>query len=1817
MSLLLGLYNTKLIVEKIKPTEANIHPFSFKIMKKTTPSYKKIYLTLGILFISLMGFSQSPFTDNTNNGSETFVVPTGVTSVTVQIWGAGGGGGGSTTSGSGGSGGGGGGYTTKTFSVTAGENITYTIGTGGIAGTSAGVIGGTGVTTTLNHIPSTTVLTGTGGTGGNFNKGTVGSGGSGTGGTTTAGSPGIIGTTSGGNGGNGGNAASTGGAGSLNLAGVAGTIPGGGGGGGERNGGTNMAGGAGANGQVTITFTCPSYAVNAGTDQSVCTTTATLAGSAIPSGTTGTWSLVSGTATITSPNSPTSGVTGLVTGSATLRWNINNGRCGTTTDDVVINTTLLPIAATPLPATAATGICYAGTTPVTSVSWGAVSGATSYDVYFGAGSLPGTVTSNVGTATTYSTGTLLASTTYYWKVVAKNACGDATGSTTWTFTTASSPCLVYCPITTSSVVDGTGITNVSYSSVNNTTSDTGNYNNYSATQIGNAAQGATMPISVTISVGKTNYNIKVWVDWNNDGDFLDAGEEMLSGNDSKNLIGTFVIPATASVGNHRMRVGITQGQGNGVKNEAAVPCFNGDKGAFEDYTINVTAATCTTAIPTVTTSPSSVTIANNANTSFTATFTNTPTSYLWEVSSDGGNNYTPITNGGVYSTSTTQTLNLTAANYGMNGFKYRVSASNACGTSSLSAIATLTVTAPGYCDVSSSTAPTTYYISNFESTGNLLDTANLSNSYSTNGYGDFTAIKIATQIPGGAANFSINVLPFGTTFDQKQRVSCFVDWNSDGVFADPSERVYSSNGISILETTFGFTVPQTTNPGNYRMRVRTRRPTVADGVAVAPCTLYTTGGETEDYTIAVVQDCSSKILSVTNGSQCGTNTVTLGAVGLGGTTQYKWYTAATGGTLLATTATGSWTTPSLTATTVYYVTAFNGSCESLVRTRVVATIVPTTTIVFSPTNPSTCGEDNVITINAAGDTTVLDLFNEDFEGTTYGLTATMSGTGGAASPWAPKTNPDDSTTIIWKPTISSGSIGTKFALTSSDYGGANLVTRYTTTNVINTTDFIDLTLTFRHYFSYYPAPTINYGNVQVSFDVGNTTWFNVGVTYGSDTGVASKFVDASIDLTPFVGKTNLKFRFEYTANYADGWAIDDIRLFGTKQLYTTFTWSAASPVAAYTDYACNTPYVAQKVNVIYLKPDLTQLETVTFPITVNATLGNGCPVSQIITVTNSTKVWRGDVPGTSDTTLEWNNPNNWRPVGVPDATNCVIGPENTVISGTNYNAYAKNVVVKSTGTFEIQAGNNLTVTDFIKVETGGVFNLRNNATIIQTTDVANTGNVNIQRITKPMSYYDYTYWNSPVTFASNFTLSSLSPGTASDIWSYSPSISGGSGNWVRLSSSTVMTPTKGYIVKAPDTFSSSTKVAYNATFVGTPNNGPILAPISKGSDANLGGLVTAEDDEWNLIGNPYPSGLDAKKFLDLPANTNIVDGTIYIWTHITAPSAAAPDQFYGDYVLNYTSDDYASFNKTGGTGTTSTNGGNAPSGFIASGQAFFVKAAPTMANGATLNATFNNSMRVTNNSDAATGTNSDFFKKRNTPKTVSVEEEKHRIWLNLTNNSGAFSQTLIGYISGATQGLDRSYDGESFGGNDVTFYSIIPEADLTIQGRALPFDTNDTVPLGYNAAKKGNYSIRIDHLDGLFDNQDIFLEDKDLNIIHDLKKKPYVFNTKVGDFNNRFVLRYGNNYKTLGVEENTKNSDAIKISYAKNSNVLIINNNSLTVPVEKVTLFNIAGQSIATWKVENQEQHNIQIPIKSISAGIYIAKLKTSNGEQSKKIIIP
>ena len=125
---------------------------------------------------------------------------------------------------------------------------------------------------------------------------------------------------------------------------------------------------------ITITRSDNPTAANAGADQTVCATTATLAGNTATVGT-GAWTLVSGAGSITTSSSPTSGITGLGGGANVFRWTISNAPCTATSDDVSINTPSNAAAGPDQTVCAATATLAGNTPTVGTGSWTLVSGA--------------------------------------------------------------------------------------------------------------------------------------------------------------------------------------------------------------------------------------------------------------------------------------------------------------------------------------------------------------------------------------------------------------------------------------------------------------------------------------------------------------------------------------------------------------------------------------------------------------------------------------------------------------------------------------------------------------------------------------------------------------------------------------------------------------------------------------------------------------------------------------------------------------------------------------------------------------------------------------------------------------------------------------------------------------------------------------------------------------------------------------------------------------------------------------------------------------------------------------------------------------------------------------------------------------------------------------------------------------------------------------------------------------------------------------------------------------------------------------------------
>nr|MBK9650475.1 fibronectin type III domain-containing protein [Bacteroidota bacterium] len=180
---------------------------------------------------------------------------------------------------------------------------------------------------------------------------------------------------------------------------------------------------------------------------------------------------------------------------------------------------------------------------------------------------------------------LLPSTTYQWQVSTK--CGTVLKpySASSTFTTQSiAPPTTYCASNGANTTYEY-ITNVTFGSINNTSGNNSGYGNYTSL-ISNAVKATTYTLSVTLSksVATDNEFVTAWIDYNRDGDFDDAGEQVYAGNSTANTFtGNVLIPNTFSVGQTRMRVSMQF-------NAAPLTCGAYTYGEVEDYILNLKTA---------------------------------------------------------------------------------------------------------------------------------------------------------------------------------------------------------------------------------------------------------------------------------------------------------------------------------------------------------------------------------------------------------------------------------------------------------------------------------------------------------------------------------------------------------------------------------------------------------------------------------------------------------------------------------------------------------------------------------------------------------------------------------------------------------------------------------------------------------------------------------------------------------------------------------------------------------------------------------------------------------------------------------------------------------------------------------------------------------------------------------------------------------------------------------------------------------------------------------------------------------------------------
>ena len=261
------------------------------------------------------------------------------------------------------------------------------------------------------------------------------------------------------------------------------------------------------------------------------------------------------------------------------------GNVSASSNTITVNTLVAPDTTAP---TAPTALAANATSQTgTNLSWNTATdnfAVAGYNVYQN-----GVLKTTVAT-TSYAVAGLTAETAYSFSVKAKDAAGNLSASSNVVnVTTLAEPVSVtspYCTATANSAA-AERIARLTLASLNNSSTGTAGYEDFSSV-VTNVVRGTNYSMSITPFWTSTKYNeaYTVYIDYNDDGDFTDAGEKVMSkaGSQTSPQVATFTIPSSVGTGLKRMRV---------IMKRASLPtspCETFAYGQVEDYTLNILSA---------------------------------------------------------------------------------------------------------------------------------------------------------------------------------------------------------------------------------------------------------------------------------------------------------------------------------------------------------------------------------------------------------------------------------------------------------------------------------------------------------------------------------------------------------------------------------------------------------------------------------------------------------------------------------------------------------------------------------------------------------------------------------------------------------------------------------------------------------------------------------------------------------------------------------------------------------------------------------------------------------------------------------------------------------------------------------------------------------------------------------------------------------------------------------------------------------------------------------------------------------------------------
>lgn len=376
------------------------------------------------------------------------------------------------------------------------------------------------------------------------------------------------------------------------------------------------------------------------------------------------------------------------------------------------------------------------------------------------------------------------------------------------------PIAASCTPQTTAYCCGFGITNFSFNNINNSSADgSEGYADFSCT-VDTVTLGQWYPISISTPTPAA-HNVRVWIDYNNDGSFNPSTELVFFANSSYLAAGNVFIPANATL-NTPLRLRVSA---DFDLNPVPGPCDTLQYGQAEDYAIYVKPNTN----PPAANFTADDTLTCSGVVQFTDLSLNVPNSWLWDFG-DGNTAASP-------NPSNTYTANGT--------YSVSLTVSNANGSDTLVKTNYITVTL-GNTPVTPSCQPATFsYCCGYGIYKVQLNTINKSSQDASEGYQDFSCTDQTTLNEG--QSYTINIQ---TSASDPQDTKVWIDFDNDGTFNQGNELVFTAlNTINPLGV---INIPTGVVDTLVRMRISSDNA----GANQGPCAPLIRG-QAEDYGVII------------------------------------------------------------------------------------------------------------------------------------------------------------------------------------------------------------------------------------------------------------------------------------------------------------------------------------------------------------------------------------------------------------------------------------------------------------------------------------------------------------------------------------------------------------------------------------------------------------------------------------------------------------------------------------------------------------------------------------------------------------------------------------------------------------------------------------------------------------------------------------------------------------------------------------------------------------------------------------------------------